>query len=566
MAAAVIRRAGRTEGASGAPYNRGMVLSASEVLEYGALAHTPPVLFLDYVAGREGAAPFFDGGRWDLDAIAAAAERTAAATRPREAVAGVLSAQQAARGASRAAKRATLLASQDAVAVVTGQQACLFGGPLYVLYKALATVELASRLEARRGAPVVPVFWVASDDHDFEEIRSLRVLDSNGAIAEIRYTPRQEPHGRPASAIVLDDSIGGAVEGLRTTLPESAHRETLLSLVADAYRPGISVAAAFARLLSSLLPELVVLDPAAPELKALARSVMTREVGEGSPSSRLAAEAGERLRAAGYHEQVAVRPGFLNLFARLDEERRPLALENGGLEVRGLSRHLSLEEAARLIDADPARWSPGALLRPLVQDALLPTAAYVGGPAEICYHAQIGPSYAHFGVPRPVLVPRPGVTLVEPSTARALEAEGLRPADLQGDPEAIITRWAQTAHPEVEAGFTRVRQAIEDEMGRLEEHLGSLDPTLRAAAAAGRGRALHAVEQLEEKSLRALRKREEMRGARLRRARNALFPGGELQERTLGGISLLARHGVAVLDELRRRVELFAPGHQVLSI
>jgi uncharacterized protein YllA (UPF0747 family) len=217
-------------------------------------------------------------------------------------------------------------------------------------------------------------------------------------------------------------------------------------------------------------------------------------------------------------------------------------------------------------EREPLRLSTSALLRPLVQDALLPTAAYVGGPAEIAYHAQIGSVYDHFGVPRPALVPRPSVTLVEPSQARALEAEDLSLPDLAEDPEAIVARWTRQAYPEVEAAFARTGESIERDMGVVEETLGALDPTLRAATAAARGRTLRQVRGLHEKAMRALKKRDEGRVSRLRRTRDALFPGGSFQERGLGYISVLARHGLAVLDELEDRVNPFAQGHQVVRL
>jgi uncharacterized protein YllA (UPF0747 family) len=294
--------------------------------------------------------------------------------------------------------------------------------------------------------------------------------------------------------------------------------------------------------------------------------VLEREVVEGSPTSRLAREAGEKLLAAGYHQQVPVRPGFLNLFVFLAGERRALAFQNGTVEVRGLGKKIPVEEALQMIAGDPAAWSPGVLLRPLAQDHLLPSAAYVGGPAEIAYHAQIGPSYAHFGVPRPVLLPRPSLTLVEPAQARALEAEGLKLTDLQTDPESFVSRWAREAYPDVEAAFARTREAVEREMKAVEETLGALDPTLRAATDAARGRALHQIGALHEKSIRALKKRDQSRAERLRRTRDALLPGGALQERGLGFLSVLARHGTSVIGEIEERMDPWATGHQMVFL
>lgn len=536
------------------------------LLDYGAFRQPASPLFRDYLSGAPSIRPFFDPPGFALDALEAGAERTRGLARPREALVAALVAQQKARGAEQAARQAERLRDPEAVAVVTGQQAVLFGGPLYVLYKALAAQKAAALLEERRGKPVVPVFWVASDDHDFAEVRSVPVLDEAGQIHTLRYEPVREAAGQPASRIILDDTITALVEELGRTLPPSPHREAVLALVTDCYRPGVSLGDAFARLLSGLLPELVVLDPGDAGLKRLMAPVLTREILEASPSSRLASQTGVHLLAAGYHQQVPVREGFLNLFLVQDSERRSLAIKDGLLEVRGPGRKLGLEEAARKLAQAPDDWSPGVLLRPLAQDLLLPTAAYVGGPAEIAYHAQIGASYAHFGIPRPALLPRPSLTLIEPSQARALEAEELSLPDLQADPEGVIARWARQAYPEVEAAFARAREALEREMGAVEEAVAAVDPTLRAAAEGARGRALHQIATLHEKAIRALKKRDRVRAERLRRTRDALMPGGAFQERGLGLVGLLARHGRGLIDEVQARMDLWAEGHQVVYL
>ncbi len=537
-----------------------------DVVPFETLHQPVSPLFLDYLAGRPRVAPFLGEAGFGLDTILKAAERTLKHSRPRETVAAALARQQEQRGAERAAARARQLADADTVAVVTGQQAGLFGGPLFVLHKALAILEVARRLTEEHRRPAVPVFWVAADDHDFAEVRSVCVLDGEGAIRLLRYAPHREPVGQPAFTIVLDDTITRLVDELALALPPSPSREEMVGLVSECYRPGETLSGAFARLLSRLFPDLVVLDSSDSALKTAVAPVLAREVEESSPTSRLALEAGRLLLEAGYHQQVPVRDGFLNLFMLAEGERRALGLIDGGLEIRGVGTRMTIPEALGRIETEPGIWSPNALLRPLTQDALLPTAAYVGGPAEVAYHAQIGSSYAHFGVPRPVIIPRPSVTLVEPAQGRAMEAEGLELPDLAGDPEGVVARWARHTYPEVESAFAQTRSSIEREMGEVEERLAALDPTLRAATAAARGRALHQVEGLHEKAMRALKKRDQGRATRLRRTRDALFPGGAFQERGLGLLGLVARRGRGLLAELQERVDPFARGHQVVRL
>ena len=299
-----------------------------------------------------------------------------------------------ARGASARRSARGPSPSRGPTAIVTGQQAGLFGGPLFVLWKALATIKVARQLEEAARAT-----------------RRARVLGGLGR-PRLRGDPLDEPHrrGRGASAPCatpraaspsasrpgrspLDDTIAALVEELGQALPPALGRDEALggawrSATGPARRSRRPSRASSPR----LLPELVVLDPARPGAEALMAPVLARELREGSPTSRLALEAGRALLAAGYHQQVPVRPGFLNLFVVVEGQRRALGFANGIVEVRGTRERLVRRGGpARASRRTRSAWSPGALLRPLAQDALLPTAAYVGGPAEIAYHAQIAP-------------------------------------------------------------------------------------------------------------------------------------------------------------------------------
>src|SRR5262245_17360255 len=257
-------------------YNPGAMAAPPVSLDYGSFREPPSRLFLDYLHGRGAAASFFEGG-FDPDDLAAAASRALSVPRPRGALADALVRQQEARGAPDAARAAERLRDPRTVAIVTGQQPVLFGGPLLVLYKALATLKLAVALEARQRSPVVPIFWVASDDHDFEEMRAVEVVDAGGGLRSVRYAPGVDPTGRPAWDITLEAGIEALCGELKAALPESPRRDEALDRLARCYRPGRPLSDAFARLLSSLLPSLVVLDPADPALKTLISPVLRRE-------------------------------------------------------------------------------------------------------------------------------------------------------------------------------------------------------------------------------------------------------------------------------------------------
>jgi bacillithiol biosynthesis cysteine-adding enzyme BshC len=537
---------------------------AARTISFDALKQPLSPLFRDYFASRGKASEFYPLG-FSREDMAKAAAATASFAHPCAEVAEVLAREQPEGSEARA--NAESLRDPKTLAVVTGQQSVLFGGPLYVLYKALAAMELARHMGESLKTKVVPVFWVASDDHDFAEIRATTLMDGNSGLQTLRYEPEVEPNLQPASTIVLDDTIGPLAKSVRDLLPASPWRDEVCDAMVAAYRPGVSISGAFSRLLQHFLPGLVIMDPGVPALKALMRPVIEREIAELSPTSRLAAGIGEKLLTAGYHQQVPVRAtGFLNLFLVTEGKRRALGVSDRGIEVRGGNQVMSKDDLLRRIAASPWDASPGVMLRPLVQDYLLPTIAYIGGPAEVAYHAQIGPSYAHFGIPRPVIFPRPSFSLVDAATSRAMEAEGLSFEEIQTDAETLLARAAREANPEVERSFAESKAAVQAAFGAIETTLAKLDPTLRGAAQSAVGRALHQLEGLQEKALRTMKRQDATRAERMRRTRDFIFPGGALQERGVSWISLLAKYGPPIIDDIRRHMDPWAKGHQVLPI
>jgi bacillithiol biosynthesis cysteine-adding enzyme BshC len=537
---------------------------AARTISFDALKQPLSPLFRDYFASRGNASEFYSAGFSREDMIKSAAA-TAAFPHPRAEVSAALAREQP--EGSEARKNAEALKDPKTLAVVTGQQSVLFGGPLYVLYKALAAMELARHMSESLKTTVVPVFWVASDDHDFAEIRATTMMDGNSELKTLRYEPAVEPNLQPASTIILDQTIDPLAKSVRDLLPPSAWRDEVCDALVAAYRPGVPISRAFSKLLQHFLPGLVIMDPSVPALKALMRPVIDREIAELSPTSRLAAGIGEKLLAAGYHQQVPVRAsGFLNLFLVQGGQRRALGVSERGIEVRGGNQVMTKAELLARIAASPEDASPGVMLRPLAQDYLLPTIAYVGGPAEVAYHAQIGPSYAHFGVPRPVIFPRPSFSLIDAATARAMEAEDLCFEELQTDTETLLGRAAREANPEVERSFAESRAGVEGAFGSIEATLAKLDPTLRGAVQSALGRALHQVEGLQEKALRTMKRQDATRAERMRRTRDFIFPGGALQERGVSWISLLAKYGPPIIDDIRKNMDPWAKGHQVLPI
>lgn len=477
---------------------------------------------------------------------------------------------QAERFGTLADSRASLdaFANRDALVVVGGQQPGLFGGPLYTVYKGLTTVLFSRSLEAATGRPVVPIFWIASDDHDFEEVRRAWLNDHGPEPAALAYPAEAAPAGVSVGRVRLGEPIQALLEQVESALPASEFREPLMDRLRDAYAPGRGFAEAFARFAGGMLAAAgaLVFDPADPEAKRLSLPVFEREIALGGGSARAAHDVGEALVQAGYHAQIARGGDELNLFWH-GERREAIRIgKDGRFHLHDSGRTLTREECLRLVRERPEDASPGVLLRPVMQDYLFPTAAYVGGPSEVAYWAQVSAVYPLFDLPPTPVVPRGGATLLEPRVAKVLERFGLEWTALAGDVEHAIGDALRRLLPEDFPGlFARERETWVQSFDRLREAVVAFDPSLRSAADTAAGRVAHEGEVLEKKLMQVWKRRHEEWVTQIRRAAGQLFPRGGLQERTLSILGFEARYGAALPGRLAGGG--LAPGeHRLLPI
>jgi len=487
--------------------------------------------------------------------------------RERARIAEILAAQQARRGAPPAARdAAALLADAKTVAVITGQQAGAFGGPLFTLLKAVTAIQLARRAASEHHAPVVAVFWVDAEDHDWEEVRSCTVLDAE---FQPRTITLAEPDGAgelPVAALDLDNRIGQTLDELAAALGTTDFSEWTMSALRGAYRPGAGVADAFARWIETLLGPfgLVVFDSADPTAKPLAASVFARELRSPGRTAALAASAGEVLGSRGHQPQVVPQPDSVSLF-HLDGARRPIRRQGDGLIV---GDHSSTTEAlARETASHPGHFSPNVLLRPIVQDTLFPTICYVPGPSELAYLGQLGGVYERFGVPMPLMYPRASATLVDSSTARFLSKYDFPLEDLQRQDESALNRLLHSQlPPEVEQSLTEAEEAIRRAMQRVIDAMPQLDPTLAGAAKTTVGKMEHDLRGLQSKVIHAAKRRDETLRRQFTRVQAQIFPMGHAQERTLGVVYFLNRYGPALVDRLLASLPLDLGRHWIMTI
>ncbi len=518
--------------------------------------------------------------------LADAARIAAEGARHRDAVADVLAEQNATWGAGDAAGTEMTLAlverlrAPESVAVVSGQQLGLFAGPLYTVYKALTAVRLAARVEAETGRPAVPVFWLADEDHDFAEVHQAVFTDGESVRTAAYHDGLALGGPRPpVGRIVLDaERLAATFAEVERALPAGPFRAQALALARDAYRPGRTMRDAFAVLLRALAPGLVLMSADDARLKRLALPVLMREAAQWRETAQMLADRSAALVAAGFHAQVA--PSPLGLFWTDDDGlRRPVDPLDGagddaaGVTLRGTDVRWTDAEWAARVAATPERVSPNVVLRPLVQDTLLPTAAYVAGPGEAAYYAQIAPVYAAFGVPMPAIVPRLSLTLVEPGVRRTLDRDGLGVPDFHGGPgsspeQVLHALWSRLAlaGTDVPAAFADARRDADALAARLDALAAGVGGSLAGASGAMRTALLHAVDRMEAKTVRVERRRHDDVRARLARAQTALWPGGTLQERALAPLQLVARHGPDVFERVVNAVPFDTAVHHVVDL
>ena len=481
-------------------------------------------------------------------------------------LADLVTAQLSARAAPpEAIASAKQLARPDTVAVVTGQQAGLFGGPLFTLLKAVTAIKLARQVAADHTTRVVPVFWVDAEDHDLDEIRTCGVLDGDLALHRVSLAI-QAGTCQPAATVELNRSIADTVEELRGVLPETEYSTEVLTGLATAYASGTRLVDAFARWLELWLGRhgLVVFDASDAAAKPLVQPIFDRELRTRGETAQLAAAAGDDLAERGYHAQVTTAPDTVALF-ELNGTREPIRLASDGFAVGTAT--LPADELFRRADTRPETFSPNVLLRPIVQDALFPTVAYVAGPHELAYLGQMRQIYAGFDVPMPLMYPRASVTLVDRATVKFLQRYGLDFETLQAQDDAALNQLLAAQLPEsVERAVGEAEAAIAGRLTAIQTEVPAIDPTLGGAVQTTRGRMERDLRNLRGKIIQAAKRRDETLRRQFQRARALTFPQGEPQERVVGAVYFFNRYGPALVDRLLADMPLALGQHWLLTI
>jgi bacillithiol biosynthesis cysteine-adding enzyme BshC len=496
-----------------------------------------------------------------------AVQRAQQQPRDRARLVEVLQAQQAHRNAPPESRAAVArLADPTTVAVVTGQQAGVFGGPMYTLLKALTALQLARRTEREQNVPAVAIFWVEAEDHDWEEVRSCTVLDAEFEPRTVTLADLEGAGELPVAKLQLDARVEQAIEELATVLPQTEFTADVLASIRQAWHPGRGLACAFATWIETLLGRhgLIVFESADPAAKSLVAGVFARELLAPGKTAELAAKAGDTLAARGHAPQVVPHADSVSLFS-LDPVRRSIRRQGDQLAI-GDSLH-SGDDLSRDALARPAAFSPNVLLRPIVQDTLFPTICYVAGPSELAYLGQLRGVYEQFGVPMPLMFPRATATLLDSGATRFLAKYGLPIEELRTPDESVLNKLLESQLPaSVEQSLRDAATQTQQAMTRVIEALPALDPTLEGAARTTLGKMEHDLRSLHSKVIHAAKKRDDTLRRQFRRAQAQAFPEGHPQERTLGVVYFLNKYGPGVVNLLLDELPIDIGQHWVVTL
>lgn len=502
----------------------------------------------DYLQGRGDARRFFASTPTDLQYFRRKLDEVQRRFGPDERAA----AARALRPTSeRARERLDRFVREGGAMVTTGQQAGLFSGPLFTIHKALTAVRLAEALEAELGVVVLPVFWNASEDHDWDEVNHAFLLRRDEVVRV--DLPAAERRAIPMSERALPHDIDTTLDAAADAVAGQQYADRCLTLLRDAYRPGVSVAAAFEAVLAQLLAPFDVLltDAADPAVKTASIPVLAEALESAERHAELMTARADSLIDAGYHAQVAIVSGATDVFFHGNGERERLDRVEGALQGHSTGVRLEVTEALARMEAAPGDFSPNVLLRPVVESAVFPTLAYVGGPGELAYFAQVTPLFEEFGIMPPVAYPRASVTLYEAEMAERLESLGLELSELARARHEIVEEMARRAMPEpLREALARLSRDVTDGYREVIDAAVVLDPTLAGALGSVRNESLSHIGRAERKILRRLKVLEQERTRELDRVRAHLAPGGQPQERVLNVMTFLAAAGPELLEKI----------------
>jgi len=462
------------------------------------------------------------------------------------------------------------LINDNTLAVITGQQLGIFGGPLYTIYKIITLLKLVDNLNYKYPeCNFVPIFWLESEDHDFNEVSYVKVIDKSNSLFTIRYNLSLKPtegNRMPVGEINIDEQMKEIFEQLGQNLVQTEFTNKIMDLFASSYKTNMKFRDAFVLLLNNLFENkgLIFFDPHDPECKKLMSPIFEKEISSVSHTCQLVISQSDILER-NYHAQI--KPRAINLFMFLNGARYAIEPQLNEFTLKGTRNTFSYNELMNKLHENPDVFSPNVILRPICQDFLFPTIAYVAGPTEVAYFAQLKPVYDYFDVPEPIIYPRASVTLVEEYIRKIIDKFNLNVYDFLSDVEIIKSKVvSNTEDFNIDAVYSEIIKKVDAELMNLRNNLEAIDHTLIYSLENAVGKVNKAINSLKQKTIEARKRQHEISLRQLDKVSIHIHPNSSLQERQLNIIYYLNKYGLEFIQWLMNEVVIDKFMHQVIDV
>ncbi len=528
-------------------------------------------LFLDYLHEFGNVEKFYERNFKDQETYEAFFKHLSEKERPhRDKFADIIREQYATLKPSKQTQaNVDALHSPKTIAIVTGQQLGLFGGPLYTIYKTITAIKLCSYLKEKYdGYQFVPVFWLEGDDHDYDEVRVSGILNNENQLLQLEYNDGldEEANRGSVAEIKFNANIENVFAELQDKLRDTEFKNSLIAFLKSFYDINKSFLEGFRELMINLFDDygLIVFNPVFPAVKSLLKPIFTKEVTNYMNQTGYLVERSAELEEL-YHAQVKVKP--INLFYLENNERLLIEPVEKEYRLKGKRKKFTQEELLLQIENSPEKFSPNVLLRPICQDFLFPTAFYIGGPSEISYFAQITPLYKIYDLQQPYIYPRASATIVEKGAKAVLTKYSLGYIDLFTTEEEMISKIVSAnSNTNLETVFQNSSERIKEIIGELSAALADVDKTLIDVAGKSHIRIDETLNSLKNRAIEAEKKKYETTIRQLTKVRNLLYPNTNLQERELNFIYFANKYGLDIIKWIYNELSINKFEHQILEL
>lgn len=463
-----------------------------------------------------------------------------------------------------------LLGNDNTLAVVTGQQVGICTGPLYTIYKTITAIKLSEQLSSQfPDWNFVPIFWIEGEDHDFDEVSGLNMLTPAGQIEKVHYMVGGKPLERnpgPVGNITIDGHMSIFFDAVSSRLQETEFKASLFASLRAHYREGSTLGRAFSGLMNQLFEEsgLIFVNPDNKELKHLMKPVFRKEIASVTRTSQSVIDRSAELEER-YHAQIKARP--INLFMVHRGGRYPIEPREEDYSLKGTRQFFTGDELKTIVEDSPEVLSPNVVLRPVCQDTVLPTVAYVGGPSEVAYFAQLKPVYESFDVPMPVVYPRASVTVVEEKVKNILEKFQVDFTEIFSSLDPVLIRISeQGSEVKVESLFQDLHRRIEEAVGEARYGIQQIEPTLAGAVDSTLARIRANLTVLKEKTQLAQQRRQEVSIRQVQKVAANLFPNSNFQEREFNVAYYMNKYGPDFVKWLGGEIVIDRFQHQLIEV